>query len=530
MEYSKWMKEIDKVLSEISQMFMFGYREERKDEFFEFLKIENPGFVILFKRNFKNKSYIKKLTKKIHSLPNIYPLIFVDQEGGTVVQFGEELSTSTSAMGTAATGNPEYAKLSSEIISEDLNKAGFDGVLAPVVDVNYESKNPIIGLRAFSDSEKDVVKYAKSFLEGLKTNSILGVLKHFPGHGGAKEDSHASLPKIYSTPEYLKATSLLPYFRLKNKVHFVMTAHTIYPYIDRLPSTLSAFFNTEILRNEIGFKGILISDCLEMKAIKENFSLEDTVKLAVQSGIDVLLFSHTLEIQKKAISILKELVKRKIVSLERIKKSIERIKKVKNEYLESRVHIKGFFREHYSKELLISQKSITALRWREEKKPLRKKLKIGIIEFEKLPSTIPIDEALKTSYLFKHFKKSFNKLELLLLPLKETNSSLLKNFMQDKDEIIVGVYSRGEYSKKVQGKIVKKIIRINPKSVVVSLGNPYDIEEFPDVNFHLLTYGFRKVQIEALISILKGKEKPEGKLPVDIKNFFKKGHGIKKLF
>ncbi len=524
------MKKIDEELkNQIGQLFMFGYKEENKKEFLSFIKEKNIGFVDLFSRNFKGKNNLKDVIEEIHKATDNPPLTFTDQEGGTVVQFGEKVATSTSAMGLGATGDPELAYLSGKIIGRDLSLIGIDVDIAPVVDVNSEIKNPIIGIRAFSDEPETVSSYALKFVEGLKSSGVYATLKHFPGHGGTKEDSHLTLPRVKASLWTIKKRELYPYFKLSNKTEFIMTAHIVFESIDETPTTFSEFFMKKLLRDEIGFQGVLISDCLEMSAIISNFSLEEIVEKAFNAGVDVLLFSHTLELQKEAIETTLKLIEKGKISVEQIKTSLERVKRAKEKVKKIKKKFEGKLRAFYDDEVKISERSITVLKWN-RRKPISSNETIGIIEFEKLPSTVQIHESIKKSYLEDVLKERHKSFELLLLPLKKPEKRLIENFLKKHKTILVAVYSRREDSKKIQGEAVREILGIKKDSIVVSLGNPFDIEEFPHVLNHIVTYSFRKAQIEALFDILEGKVKPSGKLPVNINSQFKRGYGIENIY
>jgi len=495
----------------IGQMFMLGFwGKELSDEFKDFINKANIGFIILFSRNFESPEQLIALTNEIHSLGDIQPMILTDQEGGTVCQFGEHLATYVSPMGIAVTGRPENAFKAGKGIGDDLKAVGIDGNIAPVVDVNLNRDNPIIGIRSFSDDSEKVIEYAGEFLKGLHSTGISSVLKHFPGHGRAFEDSHLSLPKVNVSLDILKNSDLLPYYKLSNKADFIMSAHVNFEKIDKnnIPATFSPVFN-RILREEFGFNGVYMTDCLEMSAIKNNFSAEEIVKGVISGGADVSVssgYTKDFEFQKSLYFKFLDLVKKNKISRERIELSYKRILKVKKRAgnLLKRRYIENLpkLRAKYEEEKKIAKEAILVQRDNLKKLPLSSDCSIGIIEWDKAPSTIPISEAKKRSFLYESGKKYFKKAELLLLPLGDKLPEKMDSFLYSFDEIIVATYSRYSEAEKIQGRIIKEILKRRKNVIIVATGNPYDIRQFPNADEYICTFGFRKVQIEALFETL----------------------------
>ena len=496
----------------IGQMFMLGFQGKKlSDGFKDFVNKANIGFIILFSRNFESPEQLITLTNEIHSLGDIQPMIFTDQEGGTVCQFGEYLATYVSPMGIAVTGKPENAFKAGRGIGNDLKAVGIDGNIAPVVDVNLNKDNPIIGIRAFSDDPEEVIEYAGEFLRGLHSAEVAAVLKHFPGHGRTIEDSHSSLPMVDVSLDILKESDLLPYYELSDRTDFIMSAHVNFEKIDKnnIPATFSPVFK-KILREETGFDGVYMTDCLEMSAIKNNFSAEEIIEGAISGGADVLVssgYKKDFEFQKSLYFKLFDLVKKNKISRERIEFSYERILRVKKKFsnLLERKFIKNTpkLRANYEEEKKIAKEAILVVQRDNLKKlPISSDRSVGIIEWEKAPSTIPISEARKKSFLYEIGEKYFKKVELLLLPLIDKLPEKIDSFLHSFDEIIVATYSRYSEAEKIQGKAVREILKRRKDAIIVSTGNPYDIRQFPDADEYICTFGFRKVQIEALFETL----------------------------
>lgn len=229
-------------------------------------------------------------------------LIATDQEGGAVTRLGEG-TVWPGNMALAATGDPENAKTAAYGIGMELKALGINTDFAPVVDVNNDPRNPVIGVRSFSDDPQVVEEYGVSFLAGLQESGTISSLKHFPGHGDVETDSHTGFPVVNKTCDELKECELIPFkAAIDAGADMVMTAHIQYPKIDDrtytsistgeevyYPATLSDRILKDILRDDLGFEGVIVSDALNMAAIADNFALEDVTLMALNAGIDMFL-------------------------------------------------------------------------------------------------------------------------------------------------------------------------------------------------------------------------------------------------
>lgn len=230
-------------------------------------------------------------------------LISADQEGGSITRLNAGTSTPGN-MALAASGNPANAYKAADIMGSELAVLGINTDFAPDTDVNSNPANPVIGIRSFSDDPEMVFTYTKEFVNGLENNHVIPALKHFPGHGDTETDSHTGLPLIEKTKEELYATDLVPFERLIRSGYkgMIMSAHIQYPAVEsgtytsvydgssiNLPATLSKTFLTDIVRDELGFEGVIITDAMGMDAIALHFDPMDAAALALNAGADMLL-------------------------------------------------------------------------------------------------------------------------------------------------------------------------------------------------------------------------------------------------
>ncbi len=528
-----WTFEELPLQKKLGQLFMIGFfGEELPSEVEAFIKEFNIGFVDLFARNVGSLEQVRELVAKIHGLSSIPPMVFTDQEGGVVCQFGELAPTFTSAMGLAATTDPETARRVSKEIASFLKQLGIDGIIAPVLDVNYEENNPIIGVRSFSDEPETVVKFGSSFIKGLKDAGLAAVGKHFPGHGGTQQDSHLTLPQVSVSPEYFRAVDLRPFAELLGELDFLMSAHVLFPLVDPsgLPATFSPFLTWRVLRDELEFKGVLITDCLEMEAIKGRYGPDEIARLFLRSGADVLLISHSLTLQKAVLEALLKILKQEPEWRERVEESLQRVLAVKKKYMATgeRVLSQQLPRRPWNYEVEVCRRATVLLRDRKGKIPLDPSRQLLIVEWDKAPSTIQISKAKHKSYLEEVAREFFKEVEVIVLPLADEGVAEAAELVRSTEQVVLAPYSRTPEAERIQGKAIAHLLSIRKDAVVVAIGNPYDIKHFPQADTYVVTFGFRKAQITALFEILTGKGEAEGRLPVEIKRLFPRWHRWKR--
>ena len=269
------------------------------------------GGVILFAQNVTGTKQTLNLTKQYQEAATkdggIPLLIGIDQEGGSVYRLGTGTALPGN-MAVGATGSVEYAKINGEIIGRELDALGINCNFAPDTDVNNNPNNPVIGLRSFSDDPQTVAKMGVAMIQGLNEYNIASAAKHFLGHGDTGTDSHTGLPVVDKSREQLEQMELIPFRAAMDAgADMFMTAHIAYPQIDdtkvvsqktgeeiNLPATLSKKVLTGLVRKDMGFDGVLITDAMNMAAISGNFGQVEASVRAIQAGIDILLMPCVL--------------------------------------------------------------------------------------------------------------------------------------------------------------------------------------------------------------------------------------------
>jgi beta-N-acetylhexosaminidase len=287
------------------QLLVVGFEgPELPDVLREQLTAGERGGVILFKRNLPDAEAANALCRSVaEAVPTeLPPYISLDQEGGRVVRLPAPVLALPPMRTFGEIGDPDLVRRAAAIVARQLAGLGFNLDFAPVLDVDSNPKNPVIGDRSFGADPDLVGRLGRAFVEGLSDGGILSCGKHFPGHGDTLKDSHVDLPVVVHDKKRLDGVELPP-FRTAclRGVPALMSAHVVYEKLDPgVPATLSRKIMTTLLRNEIGFRGVSISDDLEMRALSDRYEVEDSAVRAISAGCDVLLVCKDLELARRA--------------------------------------------------------------------------------------------------------------------------------------------------------------------------------------------------------------------------------------
>lgn len=322
------------------------------DEVKEIIDHYDFGGVILFAENVKETEQTLKLTVDMQEAAisneegngNLPLLLTIDQEGGIVYRLGSGTALPGN-MALGATRSPDLARQAGEVIGRELNALGINVNFAPVFDTNNNPNNPVIGLRSFSSDPQIVSELGVPMMQGMQEYNVATAAKHFPGHGDTATDSHTGLPLVDKSLDELKALELIPFqAAVDNGVDMLMTAHIQYPQIETeqviskldnstiyVPATLSDDVITGIVRNQMNYEGIVVTDALNMKAISEHFGESEACIKAIQADVDILLMPTVLRSKAdlakldKIIEDIKAAVESGEIDIQTIDKSVRRI-------------------------------------------------------------------------------------------------------------------------------------------------------------------------------------------------------------
>jgi beta-N-acetylhexosaminidase len=270
------------------------------------LKLVRPAGIILFRRNIVSAVQTRSLLNDATSLCAAHSFRCVDVEGGSVDRLRDALAPMPSAQAVAIAaqqaGDPRLIRQHGELVARAVKAFGFNTTLAPVLDLALPASAKVMGTRAAVATVEGVVEYGRQFLAGLAAQGVVGCGKHFPGLGGGTLDSHLETPSIHRTLSVLNREDLAPYRELRNELPMIMVNHAAYPKTPggNLPASASSYWITTVLRKQIGYRGIIFSDDLEMGGILKFLPIEQAAIASIRAGIDLLEICHSPELILRA--------------------------------------------------------------------------------------------------------------------------------------------------------------------------------------------------------------------------------------
>lgn len=314
----------------IGQMLVISYSgTEYTDKLDELLKSVKPGGFILFKDNISSYSSTVDYISRIKDTATIPMLMSVDQEGGRVQRIKDVSDVNVQNIPDMYTlGKTSDVSLSydvGKVVAEELSAFGVNTDYAPVLDIFSNPNNTVIGTRAFGSDAQTVINMAIPFANGMKENGVIPTYKHFPGHGDTDADSHIELPVVTKTKEELYKNELLPFkTAIENGAQMIMVAHIALPNVtgDYTPASLSDKIVNGILREELGYNGVVITDGVNMKALADNYSVKEICSYSINAGVDIILMPPD---PIETVNIIEGLVNEGIITEQRIDESVKRI-------------------------------------------------------------------------------------------------------------------------------------------------------------------------------------------------------------
>jgi len=507
----------------IGQLLMFGFDAlELNDHAIDLIKNYHFGNIILFTRNVKTMKQLFDLNKNLQKLAmaslKIPLFISIDQEGGMVTRLKSGGTYFPGAMTLSASNSSENSYLCGKFMGKELVSLGFNMDLAPVLDVNNNPLNPVIGVRSFSDNPKVVSEYGIQFMKGLQEN-VIATAKHFPGHGDTNTDSHLALPKISHGVKRLDAVELYPFKKaIDNGIKAIMSSHINFPaYTDfGLPTTLSKKCLTGLLREKLGFKGIIMTDCMEMKAIQNNYTTEKASLMAIKAGANLICLSHTKKLQVASYKKIREAVLAGELTEETLNERVQLLLDNKEdidlsilnqEYDEVKHIVENNNTLDFSYQVVKSAASLV------RGKQFTKKTKTLIIAVTPSVTTIADEEA-ETYDIISTINKTLIDFDTLSISIRPTSESIKNTIIKASqyEQVVVCSYNANIY--KAQLELVKKLKTLNMELSVIAMRNPYDFISDKTIENYVCFYEYTPNSVNALIEYLKGELQLTGKVPI----------------
>ncbi|MFS0821227.1 beta-N-acetylhexosaminidase [Bacillus sp. 1P02SD] len=526
----------EKMAKKAGQLLVIGFNGIKvPQEIRDLIHTYHIGAIILFGRNIGTPKEVLALTtdlqREAKKAGYTHPLLIcVDQENGVVRRLGEGATIFPGAMTLGATGNPNHAYNVGVATGNELKALGINWNLAPVLDVNNNPDNPVIGVRSFGESAESVSKFGRASMQGMQEAGIATTLKHFPGHGDTSVDSHLDLPTIPHGLARLEEIELKPFREcIAEGADTIMTAHVYFPSIETepgVPATISRKVITGLLREKLKFNGVVTTDCMEMNAILHGVGTEKGAVAALKAGVDYVMISHTLERQIGAIQEILKAVENGELTEEEIDQALQRINSLKEKYLswedisledEPEVPETVGSKQHEKIACEAYKDSVTIVR-NEGTFPLTTNNGSRILVVhpdngttmqveDKRYANLSLGEAIKEYQQYAdiyQFSSALDEQEIAGIVEKASGY----------DTVIVGTLTITPSSNQIT--LVEKLIKEKDSVIVIAMRSPYDYGYLPDVPAYINTYEFTYPALKVAAGAIFGKEEVKGSLPVTV--------------
>ena len=486
-------------------------------EFIALVREYKVGNVVLFKHNIESNQQLKQLCAEIQQLireeTGHDAFISIDQEGGCITRLSEDAVNVPGAMALVATGDSHNAFLAATLTGSELAALGINFNLAPVVDINNNPDNPIIGSRCFGDTAETVVAYALEAVRGYESCGILSCAKHFPGHGDTASDSHVSLPLIDKSLEQLEQLELKPFRAMVDAgCPAIMTTHILFPQVEKkhVPATMSQTIITKLLKEKMGYQGLVVSDCMEMDAIGKFYGTAKGAVAAAAAGVDMIMVSHSTKRLREAAQEIRRAVENGTISMEEMDQSVEKILSFKKKYCRVSFGTAGSA-EAFAACRALREKSIVLISG-----PLPslgdKPFFVGCADYRAgLVSNVQQD-----SFTFpEYMAQKIGGTAMVTAPNPHRDEiAKAVSCASGCSCIVVGTYNGHLFEGQMQ--LVRELGKLDLPMIVTALRNPYDLKHLPEHAAGVAAWDYSMMTMELLVPVLIGKKVPTGKLPVTI--------------
>ncbi len=497
------------------------------------------------------------LNERLQAESRVPLLISADLESGVGMRFNDTTFWPW-AMAVAAAGDPSLAEAEGRMTAQEARAVGINHILAPVMDVNIDPDNPVINTRSFGEEPAEVSRFGTAFLRGVQSEHVLACAKHFPGHGDTHIDSHRSLPVLDVSRERLERVELVPFrAAIAAGVGSIMPGHLSVPALDptpvpvragvtqnpygasaaevtqngTLPATVSKRMLDGLLRHDLGFRGLLVTDAFDMGGLTEHFDAGEAAIRGIEAGEDQILMSPDAD---AAIAAVKAAVKSGRLTEARIDESVRRILEAKAFVAATPAPPGQIFRtvdaqEHHDLAATIARRAITLVREEPGALPLKKDVKVSLVVVSEFPETTnPVSDF---AYELHRWLESAPEVTVVDGRTHEHELPAIVEAIEKNDLVVLALAVRtrsGAGQIAVPETARKLVAQIRKPVVAVSFGTPYLLREIPSVGTYLCAYGVQPVMQVAAAHALFGEAPVGGKLPVTIPGLARRGEGIER--
>lgn len=529
-----------KISDAVGQKLLFAFvgKEVPSPEIVRALQTYRPGGVTLFRSlNVDHPTQVRVLTRKLQAAAQeagLPPLIIaVDQEGGQLMAVGEGATQLPGNLALGATGSANLARQAGSVLGRELSAMGINVDYAPCCDVNINSQNPVVGTRSFGEDPQQVAELAAAMVTGIQSSGVAACAKHFPGHGDTFSDSHHGVPVIPHSLEHLSSVEFPPFeAAIHANVRLVMTGHLALPAVDGrsdLPATLSPAILKGLLRQKLGFDGVITTDAMDMGAIRQGEELGEEAIRAAQAGADLLLLTTKPEDQRRAHASLVQAIEEGRLDQVELLASAGRIRELKHwiaaQGSQPGLDILGSA-AHRAVADEIAARSITLVRDQAALLPLRLDAgqRMAVIILRPLDLT-PADTSSYVKPALAQALRSFHDgVDDYMLPHAPEDSDIdaVIHALRDCDLVVIGTINAS--TQPGQAALVRAVLQTGIPTVVIALRMPYDLLAFPEASTYLCCYSILEPSMRALARALVGQAGCPGRLPVSIPGMYVIGH------
>ena len=505
----------------VGQMMMVGFGGlAAPPHVLEWLAAGRAGSVVLFARNVASPAQVADLTASLRAAAPLPILICADQEGGIVARLRHPFTESPGNMALGAANSPELARRMAHTLAREMRAVGIDWNLAPCVDVLSDPRNPAIGARSLGADPDRVAELGAALVQGIQSAGVAACAKHFPGHGDTATDSHLDLPTITTDLARLRAVDLKPFAAaVKAGVASVMAAHIRFPALDRrYPATLSPAILIGLLREELGFEGVVTTDCMEMKALADRYGAGESTVLAALAGADSIVHSHTRARQEEAYIAMLDAARSGRLPEARIAASARRLLALKDRYVRraGAVPLEEVGSEaHRSISAEAARRGLTLIRGRLPSPDARRR--VTLIEFSFVMGS-QAEERRAATQLGAEMAARFPDLTHLALPSSAPPAddvARARQLARDADLLIVA--TRSAHLNPEQRRLAAELLAAGAKErVLLCLRNPWDAAALAEADNVLATLGDARPSLAAAADALAGDFALSGQLPVPL--------------
>lgn len=476
--------------------------------------------VILFARNVESPEQLARLTQACHEAAGRPIFISIDQEGGLVARLRGGFTESPGAMALGAADDEALAERMSRVLATELRALGINWNYAPVVDVTHDINNASVGVRSVGIDPAQVARITTAQLRGFQAGGVIATAKHFPGIGNTPVDTHEALAIISGSLDYLWNYDLIPFrAAVEAGIDSVMVSHVKIEALDsRYPSTLSPVIIGKLLREEVGFKGVTTTDCMEMKAVRDHFGPGESAVLAALAGIDMILFSHTRAYQEAVYEAILEAAKSGRLSETRIDESIARLDALLARYAITEPPRSDLIRtpEHLAVAREAARAGVILLKNEGNVLPLDLSRKTALVEFASIMETQAMDQTGLTGLaaLLQERAPNIETIALNSIDSKSESIQQAKALIARADVLILA--TRNAHLIPEQAELMRSLVAGSKQIIHLCLRNPYDADLMPESTAVLCTCGDGAPSLDAAVDALLGTFTPTGKLPVKV--------------